>query len=267
LENTVGAYDDAIRNAIAIEAQGKLPAAVRASAAGVAGLSYESLGQPEAAILHLRQAIQLDPSQENSYLSLAFLLEKTAKYADAVDVLEQGRKHLAQSVALLLPLGSDLVLAERYANGIDVLKELVNKSPDEYEAYVKLADAFHKIGATDDEVKVLRDLASRKPDYPGVHLLIARAMFNSDPPDYPKTLDELVLAGPNAETFYLQGRVYLATGRNEEAVNALRHAIALEPMDPGPYYQLGRLYEKLGQRESAKDVFERMQYLKTNAAR
>ena len=66
LENTVGAYEDAIRNAAAVQRQAGLPDAVRAAAAGIAGLSYESTGQREEAIGHLREAIRLDPSQENT---------------------------------------------------------------------------------------------------------------------------------------------------------------------------------------------------------
>jgi Flp pilus assembly protein TadD len=93
-------------------------------------------------------------------------------------------------------------------------------------------------------------------------------MLNSDPADYAKTLDELALAEQrsplDAEIFYLRGRVYLAASRSEEAVAALRRAIELGPMDPGPYYQLARLYEKLGQKELAKNAFARMQYLKSN---
>ncbi|HEY6987285.1 MAG TPA: tetratricopeptide repeat protein [Bryobacteraceae bacterium] len=271
LENTVGAYDDAIRNAVALESQAALPASVRASAAGIAGLSYESSGQREPAMAHLQTAIQLDPSRENSYLALSFLLEKAERYNEAAAILEQGRAKLPQSTALLLPLGSNLILAEKYAEGISVLQELLRKSPNEYDAYLKLADAFRKTGGGDKEIKILRELESRKPDYPQIHLLLARALLNFEPVDYSGTLDELALAEqastPDAEIFYLRGKVYLATHRNHEAVAALQHAIELGPMDPSPYYQLGRLYEKLGQPEKAKDTFARMQYLKSNANR
>jgi Flp pilus assembly protein TadD len=50
------------------------------------------------------------------------------------------------------------------------------------------------------------------------------------------------------------------------ALAALRRAIELWPMDPGPYYHLARLYEKLGQKEMAKNTFARMRYLKRHAA-
>jgi tetratricopeptide (TPR) repeat protein len=271
LENTVGAYEDAVRNAASLERQASLPARLRASAAGVAGLSYESTGRREEAIAHLREAIRLDPSQENSYLALAFLFEKAERYSDAVSILEQGRRQLPGSTALLLPLGSNLVRAEHYRAGIEVLRELLRHSPDEADAYLRIADAYRKTGRPAEEAGILHDLAARKPDYPRIHLLIARALLGADPADYPKVLDELALgeksAPSDAEIFYLRGRVYLATGRNQEAAAALLRAIELGPMDPAPYYQLGRLYQKLGKTELARELLGRMQYVKNTAAK
>ena len=76
LENQIGAFDDAIRHAIAIKEQTTLPDRIRAAGAAIAGLSYESLGQLEAAVQNLRQAIQLDPGQENPYIALARIYER-----------------------------------------------------------------------------------------------------------------------------------------------------------------------------------------------
>ena len=146
LENTVGAYDDATRNAMLIERQPNLPAGLRASAAGVAGLSSQGSNKPEQAISHLREAIQLDPSQENSYLALAFLYEKTQKFTEAVGVLEQGRRRFPASTAMLLPLGSNLVRVERYGEAISTLKELLQSSPDQYDACLRMADAYRQMG-------------------------------------------------------------------------------------------------------------------------
>jgi tetratricopeptide (TPR) repeat protein len=270
LENTAGAYEDSIRHAAAVEAQTDLPSGMRASAAGVAGLSYESIGEPEPAIRFLNKAIELDPTRENSYLSLAFLLEKRGKYADACDVLRRARVQLPESTALLLPLGSDLVLAEKYQEGIEVLQDLLKRSPDTFEAYLRMADAFRKMSEPAREVHVLEELAGRNANYPGIHVLLARALLTLDPPEHAKALTELELteksAPPNADTFYLRGKIYLATNQETRAAEALSRAIELQPMDPAPYYQLGRLYQKLGKAELAKDTFARLQFLKNNGA-
>lgn len=270
LENTVGAYDDAIRNAAAIENAAGIADAVKASAAGVAGLSYESIGRREEAVKHLKLALQLAPSQENSYLALAFLYEKARMFKDAVEVLQQGRRQIPGLVNFLLPLGNNLVWAEDYEAGIEVLNGLVRAAPETAEAYVRLAEAFRNTGRPELEAQALRSLARVKPDYPMVHVLTARAMLAMDPVDAPAVLAELAQAErstPNdADIFYLRGRVYVTMSRYRDAVAALQRAIELRPMDPSPYYQLGLTYSKLGQTELARQILDRMQHLKTTAA-
>jgi tetratricopeptide (TPR) repeat protein len=270
LENTVGAYQDAIRNALAIENRNEISSTVRASAAGIAGLSYESAGQRDEAIAHMQQAIQLDPSRENSYLALADLFEQAQKYSDAVNVLEQGRKNVPASAAFLLPLGADLIRIEKYQQGIDVLRELLRQAPDQDQAYLSIADASRKMGNAAQELTALRELVRHKPDYPMIHVLLARAMLNASPVDYAKVLDELAMAEKAApsdpDVFYLRGKVYAATNRNQEAVSALEHSINLRPLDPSPYYQLARLYQKLGKSDLAKQTFGRLKVLEAAPA-
>jgi tetratricopeptide (TPR) repeat protein len=270
LQNTVGAYDDAIRNAVAIEHAAGIADAVKAAAAGVAGLSYESTGRREEAVRHLKAALQLAPSQENSYLALAFLYEKARMFKEAVEVLQQGRKQIPGSLNFLLPLGNNLVWAEDYQAGIDVLNGLIQSAHDTPEAYVRLAEAYRNTGHPERETEALRRLARVKPDYPMVHVLTARAMLSIDPVDGPAVLAELAQAEkstPNdPDVFYLRGKVYITMNRHQDAVAALKRAIELRPMEPSPYYQLGLTYRKLGQTELARQILDRMQHLKTTAA-
>jgi tetratricopeptide (TPR) repeat protein len=267
LENTVGAYEDAIRNALAVEQNHDLPEQVRGAAAGIAGLSYESVHQPEQAARYLKEAIQIDPSQDNSYLALADLFEQSDRYADAVDVLKQARASAPDAAAILLPLGSDLVRMERYSEGIAILRELLQKSPDTAEAYISIADAARRMGDPVAEVTALRDLERYKPEYPMLHILLAKAMLNQTQPDYPKILNELLSAAKDApndpDVFFLRGKAYIALGRYAEALPALRHSIELRPTEPSPYYQLARVYQKLGQPQMARIQFERVKYLES----
>jgi tetratricopeptide (TPR) repeat protein len=271
LENTVGAYGDAIQNATNIEKQAGASDSVKASAAGVAGLSYEGMGQREEAVRHLKLAIQLAPTQENSYLALAFLYEKGQKFNVAVEVLQQGRSQIPGSLSFFLPLGNNLIWGEQYQTGIDVLNQLIRKSPDTAEAYVRLAEAYRNTGRPELETQMLRQLAHLHPDYPMVNVLIARAMMTMDPVDYPAVLAELARAEKStpsdADIFYIRGKVLVALNRYQEAVNALRRAIVLRPMDPSPYYQLGLTYRKLGQSDLARQILDRMQHLKNGATK
>ncbi len=271
LENTVGAYEDAIQNALAVEQNHDVPEQARGAAAGIAGLSYESLHETEPAVRYLQEAIQLDPTQDNSYLALADLFEQAQKYADAVNILKQAQANVSDSASILLPLGADLIRAEHYKEGIDVLRALLRKDPGTVEAYISLADAARKMGDPSQEVAALRELLRYKPDYPMIHVLIARAMLNGDPVDYPKVLDELTLAERSSpgdpDVFFLRGKVYVTLGRYNDALAALQKSIELRPTEPSPYYQLGKVYQKLGKPEMAREQFDKVRYLETSNAK
>ncbi|MEO8126976.1 MAG: tetratricopeptide repeat protein [Bryobacteraceae bacterium] len=266
LENTVGAYEDAIRTARLVEDQSTAPDSVKAAAAGVSGLSYESTGERDEAVKHLKRAVELSPRQENSYLALAFLYEKAQRFKEAVEVLESGRTELTDSSHLLLPLGNNLVWSEQYDSGIGVLKNLIQRDPGTPEAYIRLAEAYRNTGRPELEIQTLQRLGAVKPDYPMLGLITARAMLSKNPADYPAVLHMLAQAEKSTpldwEVFYVRGKAYAAIGRNQDAITALRRAIELRPMDAAPYYQLGTVYRKAGQPELARQTFQRMEQVK-----
>jgi tetratricopeptide (TPR) repeat protein len=126
--------------------------AFKASAAGVTGLSYESIGEREQAIKHLLLSIELAPTQESSYLALAYLYEKAQRFKEAVAVLKRGRKQMPES-HFMLPLGSNLVWAEQYQAAVEVLNELLRGAPDTGEAYLRLAEAHRYTGRPESEIE------------------------------------------------------------------------------------------------------------------
>jgi tetratricopeptide (TPR) repeat protein len=269
LENASGIYQDAVDNALAIEEDHGLASEIRASAAGVAGLSYEGLGETDRAVQYLNEAIALHPSSENSYIALADLYEQLQRYEDAVNVLKRARLRFPDSVAVLLPLGVDLVRVDRYDEGTQVLREVLERVPNSDQAYLSLADAAHKQGNLGEEIKTLQALAIRRPDYPKIHILIARAMLNREPVDYDHVLTELSLAERKApadpEVFFLEAKAFVALHRYRDAVLSLRQAIALRPTDPALHYQLARVYQRLGNTALAQEQFKLFRYL-TNGA-
>jgi tetratricopeptide (TPR) repeat protein len=270
LENTVGAYHDAIDLAKTIEKQTGLDAQVKASAAGIAGLSYASLGQKDEAERYLKMAIDLAPAQDNSYLALAYFYEKGQRFNDAAAILKQGREHSSNPDSFILPLGNNLVWGEQFQAGVGVLSELVARKPDAAEAYIRLAEAYQKMGHPELESQALGKLARVKPDYPMIHVLAAQAMLTMDPVDYPKVLTELAVAEKTApndpDVFYLRGKALAATKRFREAVIALKRATELRPMDPNAYYQLGLTYQKMGESTLAHETLERLRYIRQISA-
>lgn len=270
LENNVGAFDDASRNGSAVEQQSELPGAVRASGAMIAGLAYENLNRYDDAREHLRLAAQLAPTREEGYLALARVYERQQQFQAAIEVLEGARKQIPESAKMLLALGSDLVASGQNPAAVRILSELVERFPDESEAYPKLAEAYRQTGDAVRVTATLRQLARRQPAYPMVHVSIAQAMLAEDPVDRPGVLRELAEAERNAppdyDVFYLQGKVRVLLNQYKEAEIAFRRASALRPTEPGPHYQLGLAYRKSGQETLARQEFDLVEHLKQQSA-
>ncbi len=199
-------------------------------------------------------------------MALAYLYEKAQKFNEAVDALQEGRRHVANTPGLLLALGNNLVWAEQFPAGAEVLKEVVHMNRNQTEAYVRLAEAYRKMAQPELEIQTLRNLASVKPDFPMIHVLTAQAMMRIDPIDGPSVLEDLARAEkttPNdPDVFFLRGKVCANTNRLQESVAAFKRSIELRPMEPGPYYQLGLLYGKLGQKQLAREMLDRMEHMK-----
>jgi tetratricopeptide (TPR) repeat protein len=267
IENNAGAFGDACWHAQAIEQQSELPAAARASGATVAGLAYENLSQYTEAIQHFKRAIELAPEREDPYLYLARVYGKKHNFPAMVAILEQARKQITGSVKIELALGAGLVSVERYGEAVQILTEVVRNSPDELDAYPNLAEAYRNTGEPKLATDTMRKLARRKPDYPMVHLVIARSKSQEDPVDSAGVLQELDLAEKatpdDYEVYYLRGKVYLGMSKFTEAIASLLRAIELRPTDSSAHYQLALAYNKSGQRALAARQFEAVKYLES----
>jgi tetratricopeptide (TPR) repeat protein len=266
LENQAGAFGDAARRASLVEEQAGLPETVRASAAAIAGLSYESSGQFQEAIRSFKLAIRLDPSQEQPYLALARIYAANEDRPASVEILREAQKRLGSLPNISLAFGSALVSTEQYQAASEVLEGLIQNSPGQLEAYPKLAEAYRNMGEPTRATETLRQLALRKPDYSMLHTVIAQSLLDEEKVDYPRVLQELEQAEKvspdDYDVHYLRGKVFMATGQYKRAIESLRHAIELRPTEPGAYYQLGLTYRRLGKPDLAKQQFEKLDFLK-----
>jgi tetratricopeptide (TPR) repeat protein len=269
LENNAGSFGDAVLRAREIEEQSELSDEVRASGAAIAGLACENLAQLPEAAQHLKRATELAPKLEDSYLSLARVYQKQQNPKAAMEILEEARKRMPESPKLLLALGGSLISVGQFLMASETLAALIKRSPDEFEAYGMLAESYRNMGQPSLATAALGALALRKPDFPMVHLMKAQSMLAEDAVDYPGVLAELTQAEKAAPTDYdvyvLRGKVYVSMEEYEEAVAAFQRAIELRPAEAGAYYQLGLAYRKSGRATLAKQQFDTVEYLKTQA--
>jgi tetratricopeptide (TPR) repeat protein len=120
LENNLGAYSDAIRDAASLDANTAATIPQRATAAAIAGLAYKNQKRNEDAIRLLKHAIELAPS-EIAYLALSDIYESTDQSGEAAKLLEQATAALPGSQRIALALGRNLVNAGDHKRAAGVL--------------------------------------------------------------------------------------------------------------------------------------------------
>ena len=102
---------------------------------------------------------------------------------------------LGDSPNVLLALGSALVSTEQYQAASQMLAGLIQRFPDQLEAYPKLAEAYRNLGEPSRATETLRQLAQRKQDDPMLHVVIARSLLDEETVNYPRVLQELAFGG------------------------------------------------------------------------
>ena len=107
---------------------------------------------------------------------------------------------------------------------------------------LSLARAALEINPNDPELNaVMGEVLCARHDYSGAEVFLKRSV-NSKP--------ELV-----SRVHALLGNVYAKTNRTQEAIVELKVCLASDK-DGSLHYQIGRLYLKVGDRDSAKQAFE-----------
>ena len=274
LENTLGAYHDAVRDASTLEKRRDLTARLRAQAAAIAGLSYKNLERADEAIPHLKLAMELTLAEpgavfETACLALAEIYEGKQDPTAAKAVLASAGQVLPDSVRIAIALGRNLAEAGDRA-AIALLRTIIESFPQQAEAYKWLAQAHTAAGEFQLATRTLEQLASRRPDYPMIDVMIAQSILKENEPDNARALGRLAhaekISPSDPDIYYLRGKIFAALGNYQQAVEAFRRAIALAPTAANSYYQLGLAYQKLGQPGLAKEQFDRMAELRTFTA-
>jgi tetratricopeptide (TPR) repeat protein len=257
LENNLGAYSDAIRDAASLDSSAAATIPQRATAAAIAGLAYKNQKRNPDAIRLLKHAIELAPS-ETAYLGLSEIYESSDQAGEAAKLLKQATAALPGSQRIALAFGRSLVNAGDYQRAAAILTGVGDP-----EAFHWLAQAQSSLGEFRKATAALQQLALHAPDYPMIDIMIAQSLLKLDPPDYEQALHFLDRAPTDPDVYYLRGKIYFSLGRYAEAVKPLQRAIELGPTVSLPYYQLGQVFQKLGRETEAKEQFDKFRFLKS----
>jgi tetratricopeptide (TPR) repeat protein len=284
-----GRYDEAER---AFEKLAEL-APNMAEAHARLGLIYYQQGKFEQAERELRQAIKLKPALPNTGLLLAMALSELGRYKEAAPALEKGFK---SSTDPALKRASGLRLSRAYTGlgqddkAVEVALELTRLYPKDPEALyqaarlfanyaylstVKLAEvapdslwlhlaageSYESQGRLDAAIREYKEVLALRPNRPGVHYRIGRALLarakesKDDAVSEPEALrefeQELQLDPTNANAAYEAGEIHRKSARYDRAAELFSQAVKYYPDFEDALVALGRTLVSLSRAEQA----------------
>ena len=139
----------------------------------------------------------------------------------------------------------------------------------EFQTLLQQADAHQRAGRIDEAEIVYRQALEIRPDNPGaLHNLAVIVAQRGDPADAVSILDRVLTAEPfYAAAHFNRANALRALGREDEAIQAYRSTIAIEPDYHDAHRALGLLWLAKGDGDRAMDHFARTYDLRRGEGR
>jgi tetratricopeptide (TPR) repeat protein len=227
------------------------------------GLLLGQLGHFEEAEKSLLEASWLSPETPAFKCSLGNVQLVLRKPHDALLNFESALKHSHDRVDCLVGKAVCLHNLNDTATSIAFLQKAVQIDPLHNEAHRQLASILIESGRDLDALNLLRELLQRQPEDLSTRIQLATALLRTA--NYSEALLQYqhatALSPQNAELYNDQCVVLHHLGRLQEAVAAGETALRLNPQLPLAYFNLGNVYCDLGDHTTACGFYARATYL------
>jgi len=230
----------------------------------LAGELDEQLGDPLAAVSEFQQAVSKDPSEQNYFEWGSELLLHRAIW-QAKEVLTAGANAYPKSARMMTALGAALFAAALYDEAAHRLCDASDLNPSDSETYIFMGKV--EMAAPNPQSCIEQKLARYLKQEPGKaqsNYYYAMAVWkqhalNRDQQVLQKVqglLATSVEIDPHFGEAYLQlGILNASLGKSEPAIVYYSRAIAADPQLIEAHYRLGVAYDRVGQKEKAKQEF------------
>ncbi len=204
------------------------------------GITLAALGRLKDADLALKEALRLNPSDEEVTLAkkrLAILPKlrvqlpsEAMRFLGSDASVTKRYKALAQKENLI---GAKLVVKNRLSQGLIHIKRALYYDPELVSAHVNLAVAMFQMGKTEAAIKHLERVVKLWPDEPDVTHALAKLYADQKNLDKAESFcRETIRLDPRRRDAYLDlAEIYKMEGKTERALQVLSEASRIFPGD------------------------------------
>ncbi len=161
----------------------------------------------------------------------------------------------------LLDEGLILLRANSNEQALQKFKQSLALYDGYAEVHQALGTTYEKLGNHDDAIKELKRALELKPELDGAWLALAgfyqlRGDLQESVNTYAEFLSRFPASPNTAKVNMILGVLYAKLGRNDDAINELKHSIELNPNQSSAWVSLGGVYQGKGDLNNAIDTYQ-----------
>jgi protein O-GlcNAc transferase len=232
------------------------------------GMAQAAMGRPADAVKSFRAALRRDPDSAQLNANLGTALLELGQPEEAAQVQRRALRQRPDMARAHAGLGRALAAMARLVEAEASLRRAFELSPDYADAQLWLADLLMQQGRLDEAVANFSAAAATRPNHPATHLGLASAFATLG--RHQRAADNFraaVYFEPSAAAYLGLGRQLIALQQPAEALEALRMAQRLAPLDVEITTALEQHLANLGQADEPTAPVRELSELEREEAR
>lgn len=206
----------------------------------------------------IQQAVEIAPDNPHVQISLGRYLRLTGRFKEAQDAFRKAAESGPNMAEPQIALG-DLYLTvfNKPEKAVEAYRTAIAIDPNRAAAHYALGVAQFRLGDHPSAISELRKASELAPENPLPHLELARIYLTlQKPTDALASVDQALRIQPGlVEAGLLRGEILSAQGQVVQAERAYIQLAKRHPKIASPRLHLGMLYQQLGQKEEAIDAY------------
>src|SRR5581483_9189526 len=207
------------------------------------------------AVAEYKEVLRLDPTRSDAELLLAKALLNQSRPEDSLDYLRNYVTHKPRDAEGLEVLGEALKNSSHFDEATNVLTRAINANPSSYKAHYDLGVVLGRSGKTANAIAALQTAIKLKPEASEARYQLAQMLSKSGDRQAAglqfaafERLKDAEEQQTKAAFLGNEGNDQLKAGRNREAVENFRGAVALAPDDGKLHFNLAIALSRVGDR-------------------
>lgn len=252
-----GNLDEALREIQTAITLGKPPLAEHYLALG---MIYRARSETAKAKQAIEQAFEIAPDAASTRFALAVLLRDAGYYKEAVQQFERA-KAVRHSQDLDFELASTYYLLGDFTKALQLLKQIVAEGQPSKSVgvYKLLAETYAKLERWPQALEILEKAVELDPRNPTLYLDLGLILVNVNAPSRGEQLFLGALQHlPDAAELYVGlAQARISQDHYQDALEALRQAIALSPGYAEAHYLMGNCFNRSEQFADARRAYQK----------